>query len=65
VEAQKVAMEKTVGAGQKIDAALTLVRIGFFFGDNALVTLNLTKAEECVYFAFAHDFPFIVLNALS
>jgi 26S proteasome regulatory subunit N7 len=48
LEAQKVALEKTVGAGQKIDIVLTLVRIGFFFGDNDLITDNLQKAEECV-----------------
>lgn len=37
-----------MGAGQKIDTTLTLVRIGFFFGDNTLVTENLTKAEQYV-----------------
>jgi 26S proteasome regulatory subunit N7 len=35
-----------VGAGQKIDIVLTLVRLGFFFADDALVTDNLAKAEE-------------------
>jgi 26S proteasome regulatory subunit N7 len=46
LEAQKLALEKTVGAGQKIDLVLTLVRLGFFFGDADLVTANLARAEE-------------------
>jgi 26S proteasome regulatory subunit N7 len=46
LEAQKLALEKTVGAGQKIDIVLTLVRLGFFFGDNDLITEHLTKADE-------------------
>jgi hypothetical protein len=37
-----------VGTGQKIDSALTLVRIGFFFGDYDLINENLKKADECV-----------------
>lgn len=48
VEAQKLALEKTPGLGSRIDIVLTLVRIGFFFGDHALITTNLTKAEEYV-----------------
>ncbi|EPQ57701.1 PCI-domain-containing protein [Gloeophyllum trabeum ATCC 11539] len=46
VEAQNLALEKTPGLGSRIDIALTLVRIGFFFGDYQLITSNLTKAEE-------------------
>jgi hypothetical protein len=37
-----------VGTGQKIDSALTLVRIGFFFGDYDLINENLKKVCECV-----------------
>ncbi|KAB5591397.1 26S proteasome non-ATPase regulatory subunit [Ceratobasidium theobromae] len=48
VEAQKLAMEKTPGLGARIDIALTLVRIGMFFGDRELVTTNITKAESLV-----------------
>jgi 26S proteasome regulatory subunit N7 len=48
LEAQKLALEKTVGAGQKIDIVLTLIRLGFFFGDNTLITEQLAKAEEFV-----------------
>lgn len=40
-------MEKTPGLGARIDIALTLVRIGMFFGDRELVTTNITKAERC------------------
>ncbi|PSR75336.1 hypothetical protein EW026_g4149 [Hermanssonia centrifuga] len=48
IEAQKVALEKTAGAGSRIDVVLTLIRIGFFFGDNTLVTENMAKAEALV-----------------
>ncbi len=34
--------------GSRIDIVLTLVRIGFFFGDNQLISTNLTKADEFV-----------------
>ncbi|THH13836.1 hypothetical protein EW146_g6437 [Bondarzewia mesenterica] len=48
VESQELALEKTPGLGSRIDIVLTLVRIGFFFGDNQLITTNLSKAEELV-----------------
>ncbi|EIN06975.1 proteasome 26S subunit [Punctularia strigosozonata HHB-11173 SS5] len=48
IEAQKVALEKTAGAGSRIDIVLTLVRIGFFFLDHSLITANLAKAEELI-----------------
>ncbi|KAI0306258.1 PCI-domain-containing protein [Multifurca ochricompacta] len=48
IEAQQVALEKTAGLGSRIDIVLTLVRIGFFFGDNQLITTNLAKADEFV-----------------
>ncbi|TFY83055.1 hypothetical protein EWM64_g957 [Hericium alpestre] len=48
VDAQKLALEKTPGLGARIDITLTLVRIGFFFGDNQLVTENLAKAEALI-----------------
>jgi hypothetical protein len=35
-----------VAAGQKIDIVLTLVIIGFFFGDNDLISGNLKKADR-------------------
>lgn len=46
MEAQKLALEKTAGLGSKIDIALTMIRIGMFFGDNDLVQEYMTKAEE-------------------
>jgi 26S proteasome regulatory subunit N7 len=49
VEAQILALEKTPGIGSRIDIVLTLVRLGFFFGDHGLITSNLTKAEEYVH----------------
>jgi 26S proteasome regulatory subunit N7 len=43
-----LALKKTPGLGSRIDIVLTLVRIGFFFGDHKLITTHFTKAEECV-----------------
>jgi len=48
VEAQKVALEKTPGLGARIDIVLTLVRIGFFFGDNDLIAAQLKQAEKLI-----------------
>jgi len=48
VAAQKLAIEKTPGLGSRIDIALTLIRLGFFFGDNGLITENLPKAEKFI-----------------
>ncbi|EGN95771.1 hypothetical protein SERLA73DRAFT_186989 [Serpula lacrymans var. lacrymans S7.3] len=48
IEAQKLALEKTPGLGSRIDIVLTLVRIGFFFGDNNLIADNLAKAEKLI-----------------
>jgi 26S proteasome regulatory subunit N7 len=48
VAAQKLALEKTPGLGSRIDIVLTLIRLGFFFGDNGLITENLPKAEKFI-----------------
>ncbi|KZW00236.1 PCI-domain-containing protein [Exidia glandulosa HHB12029] len=48
VKAQELALSKTPGLGSRIDIVLTLTRIGFFFADHALITENLTKAEELI-----------------
>ncbi|KAJ3500340.1 hypothetical protein NLJ89_g9843 [Agrocybe chaxingu] len=48
LEAQKLALEKTPGLGSRIDIVLTIVRIGFFFGDTSIVTTNMTKAEKLI-----------------
>ncbi|TFK37086.1 26S proteasome subunit RPN7-domain-containing protein [Crucibulum laeve] len=46
--AQLLALEKTPGLGARIDIVLTIVRIGFFFGDNELVTGYMKKAEALI-----------------
>ncbi|KAI6045897.1 26S proteasome subunit RPN7-domain-containing protein [Pisolithus marmoratus] len=46
VAAQRLALAKTPGLGSRIDITLTLLRIGFFFGDNTLITDNLARAEK-------------------
>ncbi len=46
VEAQKIALEKTPGLGSRIDIVLTVIRIGFFFGDHTLISEYMAKAEE-------------------
>jgi 26S proteasome regulatory subunit N7 len=48
LQAQSVALEKTPGLGSRIDIVLTIVRIGFFFGDNDIVVENLNKAESLI-----------------
>jgi len=48
VEAQKLALEKTSGLGQRIDITLTLIRIGLFFGDQDIISTYLAKAESLV-----------------
>jgi len=41
-------IEKTVGAGQKLDIIFTLIRMGFFYNDNALITKNIEKAKSMI-----------------
>ncbi|PCH37640.1 PCI-domain-containing protein [Wolfiporia cocos MD-104 SS10] len=48
VEAQNLALEKTAGMGSRIEIVLTLVRIGFFFGDFDMISKNLAQAEELI-----------------
>ena len=48
IEAQQTALEKTAGLGSRIDIVLTLIRIGVFFGNNQLISTNLTKADELI-----------------
>jgi len=45
---KNLALEKTPGLGSRIDIVLTIVRIGFFFNDNTLVTSNMAKAEKLI-----------------
>lgn len=41
-------LEKSITPGTRIDIVFTLVRIGFFFDDNALVRSNIEKLKELV-----------------
>lgn len=56
VEAQKLALEKTPGLGSRIDIVLTLVRIGFFFGDHDLINTYVAKAETYASSSFYNEF---------
>ncbi|KAK0543861.1 proteasome regulatory particle subunit [Tilletia horrida] len=47
-EAHKVAYEKAVGLGSKLDLTLTQVRVGLFFGDTDITTTNIAKAKTLV-----------------
>jgi 26S proteasome regulatory subunit N7 len=49
IDAQKLALEKTPGLGSRIDIVMTLIRIGFFWGDHVLTTWGLEKAKACVF----------------
>lgn len=46
LEAYKVALEKSVGVGGKLDVILTCIRIGFFFDDKELVKKEIDHAKE-------------------
>jgi len=45
VSQYKITYEKTIGAGQKIDIILTLIRIGLFWGDHELIVRNTDQAR--------------------
>jgi 26S proteasome regulatory subunit N7 len=46
IQASRETTEKTVGLGQKLDILFTLIRMGFFWNDNDLVTRNIEKAKR-------------------
>jgi 26S proteasome regulatory subunit N7 len=46
IQAFRETTEKTVGLGQKLDILFTLIRMGFFWNDNDLVTRNIEKAKR-------------------
>lgn len=46
VSQYKVTYEKTIGAGQKIDIILTLIRIGLFWTDHDLIVKNIEQARS-------------------
>lgn len=45
IEQYKVAFEKTVGAGGKLDNILTVIRIAFFFDDKDLAKAEIDRAK--------------------
>jgi len=45
IKQYKVTFEKTIGAGQKIDIILILIRIGLFYMDHDLITKNIEQAK--------------------
>ena len=46
VSAFRVAYEKTVGLGYRLDVVFYLIRIGLFYMDHDLVTRNIEKAKR-------------------
>ena len=46
VSAYRTTLEKTVGLGEKLDLAFTLIRLGFFWKDNEMVLSNIEKAKD-------------------
>ncbi|KAG2355253.1 PCI-domain-containing protein, partial [Suillus spraguei] len=48
VAVQKLALENTPSLASRVDIALTLIRLGFFFGNNGLITENLLKTERFI-----------------
>ncbi|KAF8820212.1 putative 26s proteasome regulatory complex subunit, partial [Cardiosporidium cionae] len=46
VESYEVVFDKTIGAGGRLDAILSLIRIGLFYGDMELTKKNVAKAKE-------------------
>lgn len=49
IQAFRETTEKTVGLGQKLDILFTLIRMGFFWNDDDLVTRNIEKAKRCLF----------------
>lgn len=45
IEAFKVTFDKSIGTGGKLDNILTVIRIGFFFDDKALVKTEIERAK--------------------
>eukprot|EP01089_Gocevia_fonbrunei_P000844 TRINITY_DN10829_c0_g2_i1.p1 TRINITY_DN10829_c0_g2~~TRINITY_DN10829_c0_g2_i1.p1 ORF type:complete len:391 (+),score=82.04 TRINITY_DN10829_c0_g2_i1:273-1445(+) len=46
--AYSATIEKTVGMGQKLDIIFTLIRMGFFWNDNDLLSSNIEKAKSMI-----------------
>ncbi|KAL9933682.1 hypothetical protein V8E36_007340 [Tilletia maclaganii] len=48
VAAHKIAYEKAVGLGSRLDLSLTQIRVGLFFGDTDITTTHIAKAKALV-----------------
>jgi 26S proteasome regulatory subunit N7 len=46
--AYRLTAEKTVSLGQRLDIALALIRIGFYYNDQDLIKRNITKAKSLI-----------------
>ena len=46
------AFEKSVGAGTKLDVIFSIIRVGFFWHDLALIKKNIERARKYVLFFF-------------
>jgi len=44
----RVTSEKTVSLGQRLDIALALIRIGFYYSDQDLIKRNIAKAKSLI-----------------
>jgi 26S proteasome regulatory subunit N7 len=44
----RVTSEKTVSLGQRLDIALTLIRLGFYYSDQDLIKRNIAKAKSMI-----------------
>ena len=47
IAAFRVTEEKTVAGGQKLDILFALLRLGFFYQDDALIERTLERAKTC------------------
>jgi 26S proteasome regulatory subunit N7 len=67
IQAFRETTEKTVGLGQKLDILFTLIRLGFFWNDDDLVTRNIEKAKRYAHLAvlLQNHSAFFVVHVLS
>lgn len=45
MEAYDYAFSKQAGLGTKIDLRLSMIRVGFFFGDSKVISENIEKTK--------------------
>ncbi|KAK4056051.1 proteasome regulatory particle subunit [Microbotryomycetes sp. JL221] len=56
IAAHEEAIEKTPGLGTKIDLRLTMIRIGFFYGDHQIISTNVDKTQGRAKTTFVRSF---------